>query len=365
MDSQVITNYFLMTLIFVLFSCKGSEHKVQEQAVDSPDATLESSKPQWISQVVRRVYQDSRGRFWFGTQNGAFLRSGDTLVHLDDIQDESGKQVTIKGIAEGRDGTLWIGHTGGISAVKEGVVRNYHASDGLISNDVWSIATDRQGHVWIGTIKGLCKFNGKTFTDFPLPKGELDTTLGISSKEMVHHILEDSKGTLWFSTNAGLFFYANETLEHVAEQGGIKTHFINGVFEDDQGVIWVSTKAALYKLKGRSAIDMTPDKFDIGKGIGSIAQDADGVIWFVANQHHLYYLDQNEPVEFLNPDQNKGPVIFEIYRDQSDRLWCVGFGGPSVWKQNALLKSRKMDPGSHVGFTDCSILTKIPPFEIY
>ena len=68
-------------------------------------------------------------------------------------------------------------------------------------------------------------------------------------------------------------------------------------------------------------------KLEKGKGIGSIAEDGAGRIWFVSNQHFLYTYYQGEIIEFEKSEENKGPVVFKIYKDQDQRLWFVGFGG--------------------------------------
>ena len=106
------------------------------------------------------MFQDSNGNLWFGTQNGAFKLESDSLIHIDKINSESGKGVTIKDIIEGIDGKIWLGHTDGVSSVDGEIVTNYYESDGLISNDVWSIAADKKGDIWIGSIDGVCVFNG-------------------------------------------------------------------------------------------------------------------------------------------------------------------------------------------------------------
>lgn len=65
----------------------------------------------------------------------------------------------------------------------------------------------------------------------------------------------------------------------------------------------------------------------MGKGIGSVAEDKEGNIWFVCNQHSLYKYDGEEIIEFEKSAKNTGPVVFKIYKDQKDRMWFVGYGG--------------------------------------
>lgn len=331
-----------LTLTLILSSCNGLKNESEVQNPIKSEKKLEENKTNvynneypliysdvtnQISQVVRTIFQDSKGVLWFGTQNGAFKLYGDSLIHVDNIISESGKGVTIKDITEDKDGKIWLGHEGGISSIDGELVTNYYKSDGLVSNDVWSIAADKNGKIWIATIDGVCIYNGQEFTNFNLPEGKIDSTLGISSAKMVHSIFEDSKGTLWFCSNAGLFSYANNSLTNVSTEAGIHTNFVNEIFEDKNGELWVSTKDGLYNLIDNKAKNITNGKIETGKGIGSIAEDKSGKIWFVSNQHYLYTYNGKSLTEIQKSEDNKRPVIFQIYKDQDNSLWFVGFGG--------------------------------------
>lgn len=332
----------VIVLWFILHSCNLQKSSAEiEQSISSENiievnkpniykttpSFLYSSNNNQISQVVRTIFQDSKGYLWFGGEGGAFKLAGDSLIHVDSIRGESGQNVTIKDITEDKNGVVWLGHTDGLSSIDGEKVTNYYESDGLISNDIWCITTDRKGRVWIGTIEGICVFDGQAFKKFDLPEGKMDSTVGISSTQMVHNILEDSRGTLWFSSNAGLFSHANDSLINISEKAGFETNFINEVFNDKNDGLWVSTKNGLYSLINGKAENITLGKIETGKGIGSIAEDEEGNMWFVSNQHYLYTYDGNELIEFQQSENNKGPVVFQIYKDQSNRLWFVGFGG--------------------------------------
>lgn len=297
-----------------------------------------------INQVVRVVFQDSKGHIWFGTENGAFKLKDNLLTHIDSIRSELGKDVTIKDITEDKDGTIWLGHTDGITSVAGEKVTNYYESDGLINNDVWCITADTEGNIWIGTIAGVCVFDKKNFVNFELPEGIRDTTVGVSSTKMVHNILEDTKGNLWITSNAGLFSYSNNKLTHVSKELGINTNFVNMLFEDRTGGLWISSKVGLYYLKDHVAKNITNKNIEIGKGIGSIAEDKDGTIWFVVNQHFLYTYNGKDLTEFQKSEENKGPVVFQIYKDQDQRLWFVGFGGAYRLENGKFLNITKNGP---------------------
>ena len=316
-----------IALFIIMTSCNG-----QGNNGDKQNTTIENEKIQFpnfknqISDVVRTIFQDSKGNIWFGTQNGAYKFTGDSLIHIDSIKSESGKGVTIKDIAEDKDGKIWFGHTDGISSIDGTVVTNYYESDGLISNDVWCIETDVNGNVWIGTIEGTCIFDGKGFTIFELPEGKKDTTVGVSSTKMIHSILEDSKGTIWLTTNAGLFSYTNKKLKHISDEVGVPTNFINKIVEDKKGGFWVSTSIGLFHLKENILTNISEKHFEEPKGTGSIIVDYKGDVWFNCGRS-IYRLSGEKLTEYRIQEGNYGPLTFQIYEDQQKRLWFVGYGG--------------------------------------
>ena len=329
-----------LLLVLSLYSCKGQvENNISSDlkagvglSKSSRDAIGGTSNSviykDQISQVVRKIFQDSRGIIWFGTQNGAFKLVNNKLISIKDIRSEANSPVTIKDICEDDNGVIWFGHTDGVSSIYEDKVKNYYESDGLISNDVWSIESDQKGRIWIGTLRGVSILEGDMFTFFELPKGKIDTTLGISSREIVHDIMLDHEGVLWFCTNAGLFSYTDEKLINVSEEFDIKTNFINSIIEvNEQGEYWISTKEDLYHLKDDQVDNLTKDKVETGKGIGSIEIDKAGVVWFVSDQHILYKYQNKMLTKFPKSEDNKGPVIFQIFEDKESRLWFVGYGG--------------------------------------
>lgn len=330
---QRIKTLIVITLSILISSCNGQVNKNDTQNTlllrqTAHNSTLEyrQSKEQ-ISQVVRMMFQDSKGNIWFGAEGGAWRLIGHSLIHMDSIKSERGTGVTIKDITEDKDGTIWLGHTDGISSIKGETVKNYYQSDGLISNDVWCINSDAEGKIWIGTIEGACIFDGKTFSNFELPLDIKDSTVGVSSAKMINKILLDRKGKLWIASNAGLFSYSNNTLTYVSKNMGIKTNLVSIGFEDKSEVLWITSKEGLYTLSNGVAKKITNSNIELGKGIGSVAEDKDGKIWFVVNQHYLYTYDGKEITEFKKSEENKGPVVFQIYKDQSERMWFVGYGG--------------------------------------
>ena len=340
-----------LTIYSLISSCDGQNNRGQimnssypEQSIKSDGIIKKNENKEQISEVVRMMFQDSKGQIWFGTQGGAFKLIENELIFIGDIKSETGKRVTIKDIKEDRNGKIWIGHTDGLSSVDVEQVTNYYERDGLLNNDVWCITTDRNNQVWIGTIDGVCKFDGKEFTSFKLPKGKIDPDRGVSSKEMVHHIMEDRNGRIFFSTNGGVYIKEGNLLTNLSEKDGLKSDFVNKVLEDKDGSFWICTKDGLYHYVDEVLTNITKDIITSGKGIMTVIQDFEGNIWFNSNLRDIYSFDGVHFEKYRISEDANAPAPFHIYEDKQKRLWFVGFGGAYRYENNQFINITQAGP---------------------
>ncbi len=119
-------------------------------------------------------------------------------------------------------------------------------SDGLSANYVTSITQDSTGYIWIGTVKGLNRFDGKSFINYY--RNSADSLI---PGNLIYMLRIQNNGELIGATNSGAFSYNPVTGYHM--------HFIipdttiyywtNCVFDaarDPYGHYVLSTKTGLY-----------------------------------------------------------------------------------------------------------------------
>lgn len=85
------------------------------------------------------------------------------------------------------------------------VFKHYGIADGLPSSEVYSAFQDSKGYMWFATDAGVSRFNGYEFENFDVTDGLTDNTVFL--------ITEDHKGRIWFGTfNCQLSYYENDTI---------------------------------------------------------------------------------------------------------------------------------------------------------
>jgi len=109
------------------------------------------------------------------------------------------------------------------------------------------------------------------------------------SQNTVNHILQDSKGFLWFATNGGLNRYDGiyfETFVHYpGDTSSISNNIVNHLFEDQLGNIWISTQNGLNVYDQNNEIFLSyknefNDPYSISHDqVTCVTQDKAGIFW--------------------------------------------------------------------------------------
>lgn len=144
---------------------------------------------------------------------------------------------------------------------------------------------------------------------------------------VVRTIFQDKKGNFWFGTNGGAYIYDGKTLNTICKKDGLITDFVHQIIEDSKGNYWISTSKGIFEYDGRSLINRSEGLYKIDEGVGCILEDNNGTIWFIANRRDIYSYKDQKFTKIHIEVGNNGPLPFQIYEDQQDRLWLVGFKG--------------------------------------
>ncbi len=110
----------------------------------------------------------------------------------------------------------------------------WNTADGLPQSSVIALAQTCDGYLWLGTLNGLVRFDGNSFTRF-----NVNNTPGLPDNRVIF-LFADSRQTLWVGTEtAGLCALKNGVMKKIADGTDVgKTTF---AYEDEKGVVWFGT----------------------------------------------------------------------------------------------------------------------------
>lgn len=295
--------------------------------------------------VIRHVYQDEEGSVWMTTPN-----SGINYFHkADNLFDYIGQSVeggtahdlmdyNIFSIVSSRSGDNWIGSRKGISRYNSTTktFKHYPFDPGISQrvSEVLSIAQCRANYLWLGTDDGLVKWTGEG-SSFKYVMPEELKGLEILS------VMADEKDNLWLGTaTKGVKMYSsiNRVLtevpffgEELSFSGQPKINDIKKL--GDQ--ILVSTEKGLYEFEDGVLVKM--ELTNLGEGLSTeipinmIFRDVQQRIWLGTQQDGVLVID-NEGALIHQFDKKSGLAsddIRSITEDAENNIWLSTNSGVS------------------------------------
>ncbi|MDP1572257.1 MAG: two-component regulator propeller domain-containing protein [Vicinamibacterales bacterium] len=142
---------------------------------------------------VNAILQTRDGYLWLGTWAGLVRFDGVRFTPVAaDLPNNH-----ILALVEHPDGSVWIGTGGGGVARWQGhTFQLFTTADGLVHDNVRTLAVDAAGRIWVGTSAGVSVIHEGAATT-PVPTG-------VSALGIVNVMTPSDKGDVWMSTSAGV-----------------------------------------------------------------------------------------------------------------------------------------------------------------
>ena len=181
---------------------------------------------------------------------------------------------------ESKGNDLWVGTLHGglvhIDLITYEKVFYNRANSGLPSNKISELLIDKAGNIWIGTLNGLCKFDGDDWQLY-------DTSNTAIADNEIRDLALDSTGNIWVGTSKGLSKYSSNSkwYKYTSEISDIRTAFVRTIAVDKNNNLWGGFgEIYLYKFNGKEwkKIDHYNSKGSY-ISISDIAIDVDNNIW--------------------------------------------------------------------------------------
>ena len=137
---------------------------------------------------------------------------------------------------------LYVATLGGLSRFNGRAFQNFSRADGLPSIPVSALYGDRDGSVWLGLHGGLAQLRDDSLSFFPLPQ-RLSSRLGI------RYIEQTPAGEILALAGGDLFYRAPDSLQRVSLPAGLSGR-CSALGRDPAGRVWLyATGRGLYQLR--------------------------------------------------------------------------------------------------------------------
>lgn len=249
-----------------------------------------SFKLEYPNQHATHLMVDSQGQCWAGTNDGLYMKKEDgpltCIIPNEDIY----------ALHEDSEANLWISArmNGLYRRDPEGNFKRYRFDpqkpDNISDNQVRGIAEDNAGNLWIGTFRGLNKYNPSTDRFEVYTRDNLPGSLAHSS---VFPVYKDRQGSIWLGTYYGGVHYFNPETDlftvYTADKDRndcVSFPFVGHMTEDKDSNIWICTEGGGLNLFDRKKKTFTYFMADPDRN--SIAHNNLKDIAYSAKRNKLY-----------------------------------------------------------------------------
>jgi len=212
---------------------------------------------------------------------------------------------------------------------------NISADDGLPGNAVGDVLHDSRGFMWIGTRKGVCRYDGYDMRVYGHDPEDRRTL----QNDIVKCIFEDSRGRLWVGTEGGPVRYDRKVdrFERIETEG--QSEYILTGFIETGGAVYLSSFVGVFRFDEDRGVFVplygAGERSPLPLRINDMAKDDGGTLW-LATPRGVWLLDPSRPdgalaLSLPAAEQRSDPSVLTVARDGRGRMWFGKWNGIRVY----------------------------------
>ena len=265
------------------------------------------------------------GSVWAGGKDGVMRLDPQSGKAFETVQCDQ-KLEYVRALLLDADGTLWIGHDGGLSRKDADGCVTLTEKDGLPDKRVNALLRDRAGQLWVGTWGGAAVLSGGTWRTLRVRDGLL--------VDMVNVIMQDVQGAMWFGSmvapQGGVSILSNGRWQYLTTANGLPHNNVQGLAQDRQGAVWAAT--GLLDRGGTARLTQSGEQwsvaqvFDVQTGLAgnkgrSLLVDQAGRLW-VGSEYDGLARQTPSGWEILTTKDGLSHNEIKVMKlDESGNLW--------------------------------------------
>ncbi len=216
--------------------------------------------------------------------------------------DKSVQDIKVQVIIQDKQRLMWLGTNKGLYRYDGSGFKLFLNKKGSDENFVTSLYCDKKGIVWVGYKSGnIFRFENDSLKNFDIEEG--------IPKESITGILEDSTGQMWFSTyGEGLYVWNQKHFYNINHDDGLSDNSVYCIVEDNKGIIWAGSDGGISKCsfvnKKKQIKNFSTENGLNDNIVKRLIWDKNGYLWFGTDNYGIGRL-------FIDSDKIEIPEAFK------------------------------------------------------
>ncbi|MBN2347935.1 MAG: SpoIIE family protein phosphatase [Bacteroidales bacterium] len=290
--------------------------------------------------LVTSIEKDSSNNYWFGAYSG-LLKYHEGKRMFNNYSTENIPSLPnniITSIYKDKNNRIWAGCLfSGLSIINKDFkdatryyVDHENIRQRLSGNRVNGIYELSDGDIFISTGNGLAEYDPVSEKFMPLVLKDQDSQIISLLHTQIYKIEEDLTGNLWMGTSKGLFKYniiSGITESYFTEEDSIQLS-VTALLLQNKDTLWLGTQSGLVLMipeNGRYTVIIPehPEFNPVPKEIYSMYIDKNNInLWLGTNFGLCKFDRKNFVCEIYNEDDGFiNSFIYNILEDEANNLW--------------------------------------------
>lgn len=276
--------------------------------------------------VITCLFEDRERNIWVGTNGSGLKRIRDGIFTSYTTADGLLNNY-IYSLCQDKNRDIWSGAGYGLCRFRNGTFNNFLTK---LDNPKREMAADSYGYLWVGTAgSGLFRIKDEGVFNYPLPE------TGLLSNHITALYI-DGSGILWVGTDRGLNRYDGENFVSYTIEDGLSSNYIHSIYKDGDQHIWVGTSNSLNFVKDGNFTAENIEKYLNGVPISSIYEDKQKVLWIGTYGIGLKRFKDGEFFSYSTRNGLSCNNIYKIIEDGTGNFWISSDSGVLKLNKNEL-----------------------------
>lgn len=207
--------------------------------------------------------------------------------------------------------------------VNQYILDSWGIENGLPSNSVITITQTKNGYLWIGTTKGLVRYDGTTFKKICFTgKEEIDS-------QDIRALYVDGDGVIWVGIATGLIRYDHEgrKVKYFTADDGITPDGVRSITRDSSNSLWIGFEANFASRFAKSIFTPFNNSHGLmGKKVNAIFENRAGQLLFLTRHNGIFRYENESFLTYPLPGLFETALV-NFMEDRSGALWIQSLTG--------------------------------------